>query len=490
MTAETPDCVDQSSPPPWIRYDSLAIGALIIVAAIQHFWRLQLPGILVYDEHVYVEEAYKYLGGRVFFEVHPPLAITLIVASAWLFGCHSWSWRISSALAGTALIPITYLLARRMFKSRRAATLSAGLVLCEGMFMEYSRLALINIIYLTLAAAAYLAVFRFMQVRDVRDRRRTLTLMGIALGLGLGSKLAIPGITWLLTVGFMIGALLTISGQRKSIADWWAALDLRYLTGALILVGSVSALFFVLTFLPNYLVGWWGGVASITSYYHHVMIVNRSYPAPVSHQDSPWWSWPLMLRAYNYSQQQDDVGNYLTVWGGGNPAIWWAALVAMVLAAIRALRRDGLAWRFLILGYLMYTAMWIPVPRALYLYSYLPAFYLGILALAGLLACCWDGTAAIWEQVSLMLPVIAVALFGLGFVYGAIASSVVAAGYVALLLRSNLRGWSGRFVCVVFVAVAAAVFIYFLPLWIPLALSESQLQARMWFNSAGIGDWM
>ena len=114
MTAEMSDRVDQSSPPPWISYDSFMIGALIIVAAIQHFWRLQLPGILVYDEHVYVEEAYKYLGGRVFFEVHPPLAITLIVACAWLFGCHSWSWRISSALAGTALIPITYLLARRM----------------------------------------------------------------------------------------------------------------------------------------------------------------------------------------------------------------------------------------------------------------------------------------------------------------------------------------------------------------------------------------
>ena len=487
MTEEMSDSTPASIPPPWSRFDTIAIYALVAVALIAHLWRLQVPTILVYDEHVYVEEAYKYLGGQVFFEVHPPFAITLIVACAWLFGCHSWSWRISSAIAGTALIPITYLLARRMFKSRRAALLSAILVLCEGMFLEYSRLALINILYLTLAAAAYLAVFRFMQVPDRRDRRRTMTLMAIALGLGLGSKLAIPGITWLLTVGFLVFTIVVASLERERVGEWWKALQLRYLVGALVLVSGISGLFFVLTFMPNYIVGWWGGVASITRYYHHVVAVNKTYPAPVSHQDSPWWTWPLMLRAYNYAQQQDDMGNLVTVWGGGNPAIWWAALVAIVLAAIRAVRRDGIAWSFLVIGYLMYTAMWIPVPRALYLYSYLPAFYLGILALAGLLDACWKGTAAVWEQAAILLPVVAVSMLGLGYDYGALASIVIFGGYAAL---AALGKRSGRFVCAVFVGAAVAVFFYFLPLWIPFPLTRDQFEARMWFNAAGLGNWI
>jgi len=486
MSPERSVPAPDSAPPPWTRSDSAAIWILVLVAAGFHFWRLGSPGVLVYDEHVYVEEAYKYLAGQVFFEVHPPFAITLIVACAWVFGCYSWSWRIPSAVAGTALIPITYLLARRMFRSRRAAAIASLLMLCEGMFLEYSRLALINILYLTMAALAYLALFRFRQVRDLIDRRRTLALLGIALGLGLGSKLAIPGITWLVTIGFLVISLATEWFQRGADAGPNAS-DVTYMVGAVVLVGSLSGLFFILTFLPNYIVGWWGGVASITRYYHHVVEVNKTYPAPLTHSDSPWWSWPLMLRPYLYWKQQDDLGNYLVVWGGGNPAIWWAALVAIIIAAVRALRREGVAWSFLVIGYLMYTAMWIPVPRALYVYSYLPAFYLAILALAGILDSCWDERASRWEQVALLLPVMAAALLGLGYLWGAIASIAIALGYAATTMRARA---SGRFSCAVFLATAVAVFIYFLPLWIPLALSQNQFVARMWFNTAGLGNWM
>jgi len=484
MTEETH--VGARIPLPWNRYDTIAIGTTLVVAIVFHFWRLQIPDLLVYDEHIYVEEAYKYLGGEAFFEVHPPLAITLIATCAWLFGCHSWSWRIPSAIAGTALIPITYLLARRIFNSRRAAFLAVLLVLCEGMFLEYSRLALINIIYVTLGAASYLALFRFMQVEDAIDRRRSMTWLGVLLGLGLGAKLAIPAVAWLLTILFLVYTLLPISFDRGTNAAKRTPLDSRYLVGALALVGGLSGLFFLLTFLPNYLIGWWVGISSITSYYHHVLLVNQTYPNPPSHQDSPWWSWPLLLRAYRYAQKQDDLGMYLVVWGGGNPAIWWASSVAIILGGIRALRREGMAWSFLIIGYLMYTAFWIPVHRALYIYSYMPAFYLAILALAGLLDACWTGTARIWEESALLLPVFAVALLGLGYLNGAILSAVVLAGFVALLPRGN---WSGRFVFAIVVAASIVVFFYFLPVWFPFPLSENGVEARMWFNNAGIGDW-
>jgi dolichyl-phosphate-mannose--protein O-mannosyl transferase len=263
--------------------------------------------------------------------------------------------------------------------------------------------------------------------------------------------------------------------------------NFRYLIGALTLVGSLSAFFFLLTFLPNYLIGWWSGVSSIAKYYEHVIQVNRTYPSPVNHQDSPWWTWPLMWRAYRYSQEQDDLGNFIAVWGGGNPAIWWAALVAIILGGIRAWRREGIAWTFLVLGYLGYMAMWIPVHRALYVYSYLPAYYLAILALAALLDACWSETAGRWEQAALLLPVIAVSIFGLGYLYGAIASSLVVGSFAMLALRSN---WAGRFVCTVFLAASIVVFFYFLPVWIPSPLSESAIEARMWFNTVGIGNWM
>jgi dolichyl-phosphate-mannose-protein mannosyltransferase len=480
----------ESGIPPWARFDTLAICALLAVSLGAHFWRLGTPNVLIYDEHVYVDEAYKYLRGEAFFEIHPPLAILLIAASARLFGCHPWAWRIPSALIGSALAPITYLLARRMFSSRGAATLAAVLLLCEGMFLQYSRLALINIAYVTFGAAAYLALFRFIQSRELIDRRRSLVWMGVALGLALGSKFAIPAITWLLVVGFLLSSLMLVpfsNGPSHESPDQSPGYrDLRYIVGAIALVGSVSGIFFYLVFLPSYTIGWWTGISSLTSYYRHVLLANSFYPDPLSHQDSKWWSWPLMLHPYKLWQQPDDYGMLMVEWGGGNPALWWAALVAIILGGIRALRSSRLSWKFLSIGYLVYLAMWIPVHRAVYLYSYMPALYLAILALAGLLDDCWKGAAKVWEQAVLLLPVFAAGLLGLGYLYGGIVSALVLAGYL-LLVRRGLR--SGRLVCAMVVATSLAVFLFFLPFWIPLALQDTGVEARMWLDNVGLGSW-
>ena len=60
-------------------------------------------------------------------------------------------------------MPITYLLARRFFRSRLAASIAAVLLLCDGMFLIASRLAMINIVYITTGAWAYLMLWCFVQ---------------------------------------------------------------------------------------------------------------------------------------------------------------------------------------------------------------------------------------------------------------------------------------------------------------------------------------
>ena len=312
-----------------------------------------------------------------------------------------------------------------------------------------------------------------------------LLLLGILLGLGLGAKFAIPAITWLLVVGFLLYSMLgSFSGESSEQAP--APSETSYLIGTIALIGGVSGIFFFLTFLPNYALGWWSGISSLTTYYHRVLLANSYYPAPLNHQDSPWWSWPLMLRAYKEWQQPDDMGMYLTVWGGGNAAIWWAAGIAIILAAIRALRGGGLTWKFIAIGYLAYLGMFVPVRRSVYLYSYMPALYLGILALAALLDECWKETARLWEQAALLIPLIAVSLLGLGYVEGAIASGIGVITYGALAWRGK---WPGKFVCAVFLVSAAAVFVYFLPMWIPMSMTLDGMDAHMWFSRGGLINW-
>ena len=178
---------------PWLRIDTIVLAALVAAAAATRLWHLGLPAEIVFDEVHFVAQARHYIRAEPFLDPHPPLAKLVIAAGILLFGDHPWSWRIGNALLGILLVALTYMLGRRMFASRLAGALAASFVICDGMFLVDSRVAVIDIVYLTLAAWSYLLLFRFAESSDHRDRRRTLAAMGVTLGLCLGSKLLIPG---------------------------------------------------------------------------------------------------------------------------------------------------------------------------------------------------------------------------------------------------------------------------------------------------------
>lgn len=193
-----------------------------------------------------------------------------------------------------------------------------------------------------------------------------------------------------------------------------------------------------------------------------------------------------MLRAYKYWSQPLGHGQAREIWGGGNPAIWWGSLVAFGLALGRTLRRGGWSWCFLACGYLAYTAMWVPIRRVLYLYSYMPALFLAILALAGMLDCCWRERSHWWEQLALLLPIAAVGFLGLGPLPGALCATVLAISYSIMQIRLQA---GGRFVCTLFVATTVILFFYFWPIWTALPVSRDQIAARMWLQGGRLANW-
>ncbi len=147
----------ESDAPSWSGFDRAAISTSIVVAVVLRFWRLGSPSEPVYDETKVLTQAQSFLHGwRPPYSSHPPFGKLVVALSVRLFGDSPWGWRAVNALIGTALVPITYLLARRLFRSSLAASIAALLLLCEGMFLIASRLAMINIVYITTGAWAYL----------------------------------------------------------------------------------------------------------------------------------------------------------------------------------------------------------------------------------------------------------------------------------------------------------------------------------------------
>jgi hypothetical protein len=117
---------------PWLSIDTIAILLLTAVAGFLRFWHISHPPEIVFDEVHFVGQARHYLHDETFLDPHPPVAKLVIAAGIALFGDHPASWRYGNATLGTLMIAVTYLLGRRMFRSRLAAFLGAALIALDG----------------------------------------------------------------------------------------------------------------------------------------------------------------------------------------------------------------------------------------------------------------------------------------------------------------------------------------------------------------------
>ncbi|MGH7926092.1 MAG: phospholipid carrier-dependent glycosyltransferase, partial [Candidatus Binatus sp.] len=106
--------------------------------------------------------------------------------------------------------------------------------------------------------------------------------------------------------------------------------------GATVLVGSVASITYLAVFFPHFYLGWWGGIEDLFKYYSDVIWYEKSVASATHPYASPWWSWPLMLRPIAYWQNFPKTGDVQTVWGGGNPILWWGALTAITITAVQA----------------------------------------------------------------------------------------------------------------------------------------------------------
>jgi dolichyl-phosphate-mannose-protein mannosyltransferase len=469
--------------PPWRRIDTALVCAAVLAALFTRLWRIAAIPAPIFDERLEIDLARSYLIGNPAFFVHPPLEALMVAAGIRAFGDHTFSWRLPNVALGTALVAITYLLERRMFASRLAGAIAAAIMLTDGMFLVGSRIATTTMPEATFVAWSYLLAFRVAQAPAVSSRRWTLAALAITLGLALGTKLVVPLVTWAL-----VACLLAWSVIRRTRKDSLGVA--REIAATFAILAGIGAVAYLAIFIPNWRFGWWLEISDFVRY--HWWAVQTHLALPTDHpQASPWWSWPLLLRPFAYwiyRTAPPAPAQVVAVWCGGNPALWWAALVAIMIVAVRTIERPSPDGVFIVLGYVAYLAMWLPVRRYIFIYDYAPPLYLAYLALAALLSALWSGTTRTWEQIAMLATLAPSMLLGLGARLGAPALAALAIIYAIMLVRGE-AAYAGRLVFVTIVAAALILFVYFLPLWTPSILTTAQYSARMWLSGPGLLDW-
>jgi predicted membrane-bound dolichyl-phosphate-mannose-protein mannosyltransferase len=111
-------------------------------------------------------------------------------------------------------------------------------------------------------------------------------------------------------------------------------------------------------------------------------------PHPAS---SPWWAWPMDLKPvwFENATYAGDVGTM--IYDGGNPALWWLAISAMVFACWQAFKRRSLGLTLIVMAFFWQWLSWSRIDRAAFEYHFYTALPFFLAGLAYLMAELWHG---------------------------------------------------------------------------------------------------
>jgi hypothetical protein len=144
----------------------------------------------VFDEVYFPVDAAKDIAGVDYFDPEPPLAKLLMAPPISIGGFNSGAWRTSTMLAGSLLVGLIYLIARRLRRRDRFfAVAAAGFMCFDGLAFVESRTGVIDSIAIMFAALLWYAFLLHWQARTRRQWTATLYFMALIAGLAFGAKL-------------------------------------------------------------------------------------------------------------------------------------------------------------------------------------------------------------------------------------------------------------------------------------------------------------
>ncbi len=384
---------------------------IIFFSLIVRLWRLDTPSHPYFDEVYHVPavrliaandpRAYEWWHQPILNEnfhdwLHPPAAKLIQAASIKILGNRPLAWRLPSALAGTGLILVVYLLSQQIFKNlysvkkaARISLLAALITALSGLVLVQSRIAM-NDIFLTLCLLlSVLFFYRWkpdlfeMNYFFAKDKQKKLVpndssqfksplnlmLSGLFLGLALASKW-----TALFLIIFLFIKLSWFVFENKT----WKLLPITIFS-FLILPLALYLSAYTQMFMQN--------KDLIDFAKLHQQIIWYQFNRSEGHEyASTPPEWLINLRPVLYWRDETLDGGFknnnsqltANIYALGNPAIHVLSQISLVFL-VGLMIKDKLRssrskiYLNLILLYALFWLPWILSPRVIFYHHYLPA---------------------------------------------------------------------------------------------------------------------
>ena len=500
--------------PQWLNRPVVAILAVTAIAAGVRFIHLSSPPDLVFDELYYAKVGCILIGRSdkvckiqsndehlwrdrkwdVGSWVHPPLGKWEIGLGEKLFGVTPFGWRVSSALAGTAIVTLVAVIAQLLFGSA-LWTLVAGLLLAvEHLNVVQSRVALLDIhleFWIVLGFLFLLLDRRWIDRRTPEDapedpgtelpddadaeaavtpnRARSAIPIPVwrpwrfATGLAAGAAFSVKwsgatAILGALILSFAWETTRRHRGDTSRSRAFWRAVRQESLSLMIAFVLLPIAVYFVI-YLPWFhhfgwsFKDWWENQTAMLNYHRQLRTNDLD---PKTHQYTPThpyysraWTWPFMLRPVNFFLRNLNPG-IRQILDIGNPAIFWGSVWAFPFVAYMWRRRRDWRAGFIVVPALSLYVPWLLVTRPQFFFYVLPMTPFMVLAIVFLLRDLAATTIVLRDPVT---------------------GERVESSRLPYL----------PFV-VAFVLIAVVLFIWFWPVLTGAPLTDTMWRARVWFR--------
>ena len=322
-----------------------------------------------FDEIYYVRTAEDYLHFREAYEwTQPPLGKLIIAAGIFIFNFDPFGWRIMGVLFATLMIPVMYLLGKKMFGTLIGAFAPAFLLMFDFMHFTMARIATLDTFLVFFSLLSQL--FFFIYLKNVLNQgwktsTRPLLLTVVFFALALSTK-------WYALVGFIgeMFILLIIRLRDLSVLKGWMTKVKGFFSRPffnLLIFVALAVGIYVLTYIPYLAIGH----TLIDLYRLQWSMFNYHATLTATHPfASPWWSWPLISRPVWLYVSYLPNGIVSTIVAMGNPAVWWVGLASIAMAAMEGVRKRKWVCLFIVTIFLF---QWLPyafISRILFLYAF------------------------------------------------------------------------------------------------------------------------
>lgn len=402
-----------------------------------------------FDEVYFARSAYEYTHGKDAMEwTHPPLGKLLIALPVLLFGMTPFAFRFMGALAGLLMIPVIYILAKRLFKGRKWAILAGLLMMFDNFHFAHTRMATVDSFLVLFILLATLFMKQYVDLEKdapIKEKRKYLLLSGLFMGCSIAtkwtglyaalalaivffmdifkerednrkkrlnysraSKIALFGMVILSLVPIIIYYVTTMlaSSAKATGAIFWyyfAVVIISLLTLIILALKKdknlrktfiICVIAFILIPIVIYALSYMlfpnvHGYTnnSISGIFNQIkdMFNYHSTLADRHEFESNWYQWPIMYKPVWYYVGYHGGNLKSTIVGIGNPIIWWFGLVGVFFTVIKTLFKREKESAFILIFALCTFLPYVFIGRTMFMYHYFPTLPFVMLAIVALI---------------------------------------------------------------------------------------------------------